>query len=109
MDNLSILSMLIVAGIITFLIRWFPFAVFKLGSDMGSGIRTLGKKLPFSAIAILVIYCLRNINPLVFPYGLPEAISILAVILLHLWKRNNLISIGSGTVIYMILIQQFFP
>ena len=108
MNNLLILSILLVAGIITFLIRWFPFAVLRSGDEMGPGLKTLGKNLPFAAIAILIIYCLRTVNPLIFPYGLPEGISILAVVLLHLWKRNNLISIGSGTVIYMILIQQIF-
>ena len=105
---MEILLILIVAGAVTFIIRWFPFAVFRAGDEMGPGLRALGKNLPFAAIAILIIYCLRSVNTLVFPYGLPEAISILLVVLLHLWKRNNLISIGSGTVIYMILIQQIF-
>ena len=40
--------------------------------------------------------------------GLPEAIAIVFVVLLHLWKRQMLISIAGGTICYMVLVQYVF-
>ena len=59
-------------------------------------------------MAVLIVYCLKSVTILSFPFGLPEAIAIALVCLLHLWKRNALFSIGLGTVCYMILIQIVF-
>ncbi len=64
--------------------------------------------LPAAIIAILVVYCLKNVNFLVGSRGVPELAAVLAVILLHLWKRNTLLSIGVGTVVYMFLVQVVF-
>lgn len=71
-------------------------------------IQYLGKVLPPAVIGMLVIYCLKSVNVLAAPFGLPELIAVAAVILLHVWKRNNLLSIGAGTVLYMFLIQVVF-
>lgn len=59
-------------------------------------------------MGMLVVYCLKNVNVLSFPYGLPELVSIICVVALHLWKRNTLLSILIGTVCYMSLIQFVF-
>ena len=56
----------------------------------------------------LVVYCLKNTKILGAPYGIPELISVVTVAVLHIWKRNNLLSIGIGTVLYMFLIQCIF-
>lgn len=59
-------------------------------------------------MGMLVVYCLRGIDVLHMPYGLPELIAVAAVMLLHVWKRNSLLSIGAGTVLYMFLVQVVF-
>jgi branched-subunit amino acid transport protein AzlD len=59
-------------------------------------------------IGMLVVYCLKNTKILEAPYGIPELISVVTVAVLHIWKRNNLLSIGVGTVLYMVLIQTVF-
>ena len=64
--------------------------------------------MPPAIIATLIVYCLKSVNLLAFPSGIPELISIAAVVLLHLWKRNTLLSVGAGTICYMILIQCVF-
>lgn len=92
----------------TFLTRLFPFLVFGRKGEPSLMIRFLGKALPPAVITILIIYCLRNVNFLLPKSVLPQLLSILAVVLLHLWKRNNLLSIGLGTVCYMLLIQYVF-
>ena len=63
---------------------------------------------PFAVIGMLVVYCLKEVSLINRPYGLPELLGCAATAALHLWKHNNLISIGGGTVIYMILVQQVF-
>ena len=67
-----------------------------------------GKVLPFSIMGMLVVYCLRNISFTAFPFGIPELLGCAVVALLHLWKRNTLLSIGVGTVFYMLLVQTVF-
>ena len=68
----------------------------------------LGRALTPAIIGMLVVYCLRSTSVLAVPYGAPEAIAVAVTALLHVWKRNNLLSIGSGTILYMFLIQSVF-
>ena len=78
------------------------------GKEIPPIIRYLGRVLPPAVIGMLVIYCLKNVSVLAAPFGLPEFIAVAAVIMLHVWKRNNLLSIGAGTALYMFLIQVVF-
>lgn len=103
----SLLIILAVA-LTTFATRVIPFLVFPKGREIPKTIQYLGKALTPAVIGMLVVYCLRNTAVLQYPYGIPEAISVLTVALLHIWKRNNLLSIGVGTVLYMVLIQMVF-
>lgn len=85
--------------------RFLPFLIFKKSNKSNSFITYLGKVLPYAAIGMLVVYCLKNVNITVPSYGIPEAIAILCIVVLHYWKENTLLSIGAGTAIYMILIR----
>lgn len=71
-------------------------------------ISKLGQLLPHAIMGMLVVYCLKGVTVTVFPHGIPELISVIAVVLLHLWKRNTLLSVGCGTILYMILVQNVF-
>ena len=64
--------------------------------------------LPPAVIGMLVVYCLGSTQVVAYPYGLPELIACLVVIGLHAWRRNVLLSVGAGTVLYMILVQMVF-
>lgn len=97
-----------VVVVCTYFTRAAAFVLFGGKREVPSSVKYLGKVLPPAIIAILVIYCLKGINITVFPYGLAEIISVLCVAILHIWKRNNLLSIGLGTVIYMVLVQVVF-
>lgn len=103
----SLVIIAVVAGTI-FFTRLFPFLFFPPGKEIPPMVRYLGKVLPPAVIGMLVIYCLKEVQLTVYPYGIPEAVSVAAVVLLHLWKRNNLLSIGAGTVLYMFLVQAVF-
>ena len=92
----------------TMLTRFLPFLVFSPKRPTPKYIQFLGKALPGAIFAMLVVYCLRNVNVLQFSYGLPELIAIAVTIGLHLWKRQMLVSIAGGTVCYMLLVQLIF-
>ncbi|MGB8453519.1 MAG: AzlD domain-containing protein [Anaerocolumna sp.] len=90
------------------IIRILPFILFPVNKESPGYILYLGKVLPYTIIGMLVIYCLKDISFTLSPYGMPEVISIAAIIILHLWKSNTFFSIGAGTVIYMLLVQFIF-
>ena len=92
----------------TMLTRFLPFAVFSSKRPTPPYIQYLGKVLPGAIFSMLVVYCLKGITPLAYPYGLPELISVAVVVGLHLWKGNTLASIALGTLCYMMLVQLVF-
>lgn len=104
---LSITIILLVA-VTTFATRVVPFLVFPKGKEIPKTIEYLGKVLTPAVIGMLVVYCLKDTQILAAPHGIPEAIAVLVVLVLHIWKRNNLLSIGVGTVLYMVLVQCVF-
>ncbi len=104
---LSVIIILLVA-ITTFATRAIPFILFPEGKKVPKAVEYLGKVLPPAVIGMLVVYCFKSVNPLTAPFGLPELIAGVTVVVLHLWKRNNLLSIGVGTVLYMVLVQTVF-
>ena len=65
----------------------------------------LGKALPAAVFAMLVVYCLKNAQPVSGIPALTELIAIAATALLHLWRKNMLLSIAGGTICYMVLLQ----
>ncbi len=95
-------------SIVTILLRFLPFWIWGRDGKTPKYIAYLGKVLPQAIIGMLVIYCLRNVSFLESPFGIPEIVAVCSVILLQAWKRNSLISILGGTVIYMVLLQGIF-
>jgi len=92
----------------TMITRFLPFIVFKRSKSNSSYIGYLSRVLPYSAIGLLVVYCLKDVSFKSPVNWLPEVISIGCITALHHWKENTLLSIGAGTVIYMVLIQFVF-
>lgn len=99
---------IVVVAITTFATRVTPFLLFPKGKEIPKTIQYLGKVLTPAVIGMLVVYCLKNTKVASAPFGIPELIAVSTVVVLHLWKRNNLLSIGVGTVLYMVLIQAVF-
>ncbi|GAB6160152.1 branched-chain amino acid transporter permease [Howardella ureilytica] len=99
------IGMVVLGTVIT---RFLPFIIFPSGKTTPKYIQYLGKVIPGSIFGLLVVYALRNTNVLSGSHGIPEAIAIGIIIVLHLWKRNMLISIAGGTISYMLLIQFIF-
>ena len=92
----------------TMLTRFLPFLLFPAGKPTPKYIQYLGKVLPPAVFGLLVVYCLKDVSLLAGSHGLPELIAIAVVTVLHLWKRQMLVSIAGGTVCYMLLVQFVF-
>lgn len=102
------LSAILVIAAVTFGTRIVPFILFGKDKPTPKYIVYIGNYLPPAVIAMLIIYCLKNVKLGVFPFGIPEVIGVVTVAVLHIWKRNNLISIIGGTALYMMAIQFIF-
>ena len=100
------LAIITVTVVITALIRFAPFLIFHKGTP--KHIMYLGKVLPHAVMGMLVVYCLKNVSIISAPFGVPELLAVLVVVLLHKWKHNTLLSVGVGTVCYMLLVQMVF-
>ena len=92
----------------TMLTRFIPFIIFPAGKPTPKYIQYLGNVLPSAVFGLLIIYCLKNVSIFAGSHGIPEMLSIILVVLLHLWKRQMLLSIAGGTIFYMILVRIIF-
>lgn len=92
----------------TMITRFLPFIFFPDTKTPPAYILYLGKVLPYAVIGMLVVYCLKGVSISADPFALPEIIAIISIIVLHLWRKNTLLSIGLGTAIYMVLVQFIF-
>ena len=97
-----------VMALITALLRFLPFIIFKGKASTPKLVEKLGRLLPSAVIAMLVVYCLKDMNFSATVNYLPAIIAGLLVGVLHVWKSNTLLSVISGTVCYMLLVQYVF-
>lgn len=101
-----LLILIMVAG--TMFTRFLPFWIFPPNKPTPPYVAYLGKVLPCAVIGLLVVYCLKGVDLMSATHGLPEFLGVAVTAGLHLWKRNTLLSIGGGTVLYMLLVQLVF-
>ena len=92
----------------TIVTRFLPFLLFGRGKTAPEFVRYLGRVLPGAVFAMLIVYCLKDVSPVRYSYGLPEAAGILVTLAVHAWKRQMLLSIAGGTLCYMLLVQLVF-
>lgn len=109
-----------VMAVVTFLTRALPFLLFDRGDHPPKLVLYLGRVLPPAVIAMLIIYCLKSnilaveanltslLDPAVLNQWLPALLAVAVVVILHIWKHNNLLSIFGGTILYMFLVQAVF-
>lgn len=100
--------MILVIAAVTYLTRVAPFVLFSNHKEPPQIVLYLGRVLPPAVMTMLVVYCLKAVQPLTFPFGLPEVLSCGLIVLLHVWRRNMLLSIFGGTAVYMFLVQVLF-
>ena len=88
--------------------RWLSFWLFPESKKPPAVVEYLGRVLPAAMMGLLVVYCLKGVSLTAAPYGIPELIGVAVTAGLHLWRRNTLLSIAAGTVVYMVLVQFVF-
>ena len=108
MTDLHTIGLIAVMSLVTMALRFLPFLLFGGSKKVPAFVSYLGRVLPYAIMGMLVVYCLKGVSWTNPPHGVPELLAILAVVGLHLWKRNALLSIGAGTVLYMLLVQLVF-
>ena len=105
MTDIHAALMIAVIALVTAGLRFLPFLIFRGKGSTPKLITYLGKVLPFAIIGMLVVYCLKDVSVIVPPFGLPELGAAVVVIAAQWKSRNSLVSILSGTAVYMILIR----
>jgi len=99
----TLLIITLIVALITFTTRLLPFAFFR-NKQVPQALSSLETGLPVMIMVLLAMNCLKNVEWTSYPHGLPEIICIIIVGVLHLYKRNALISILSGTLVYVLLV-----
>ncbi len=105
MSDLYIIWVILVMAVVTMLLRFLPFIIFDHGEKLPQWISYLGKVLPSAIMSMLLVYCLRNINFTQGSRGIPELLCVGIAVLLHVWKRNTILSIGVSTILFMVITQ----
>jgi len=106
--NLHDILLVTIMALVTILLRFLPFWVFAGEKKTPEIILYLGRVLPFAIMGMLVVFCLKGTTLGALSGWLPQLIAGGAVVLVHIWKRNTLLSILVGTVLYMVLVQLVF-
>ena len=88
--------------------RAVPFLLFSNKDKLPPWVLYLGGALPHASMAMLLVFCLKDIRLFHAPHGLPELLALLFTAGLHVWRNNVLLSIAGGTVCYMMLVQHVF-
>ncbi len=102
LTELQTLAIIGAVALATILTRFLPFLLFPESRPIPGYIAYLGKRLPAAVIGLLVVYCFKGVSITSSPYGIPELVSTLVIILLHQLKGNTFLSIGGGTLCYML-------
>lgn len=105
-ENFRVLVMILLIALVTAGIRFLPFLLFRKKTP--DAVLYLGQVLPYSIMAMLIVYCLKGVSFTEGTHGIPEAAAVAVVVLLHKWKHSTLLSILGGTVLYMVLVQVVF-
>lgn len=108
LTEIQTLIMILAVTFGTMITRFVPFLLFPQSKEPPKYILYLGRVLPPAMMGLLVVYCLKDVSLANSPHGLPELLAIAAIVIVHKWKGNVLISIGGGTLLYMFLVQVVF-
>ncbi len=108
MSDITLAIAIGITSLVTLATRALPFIIFSNGKKTPEFITYLGNKLPYAVMAMLVVYCLRGMSFSSASGFVPEIIASAITIGSYIWKKNTLLSIILGTVVYMVLVQFVF-
>ena len=99
---------ILVMGIVTLATRIFPVFIFGRNEQVPDFVLYLGRVVPYTAMGLLIVYCLKDVSIFSGSHALPEIISLVVVSVTYLLKRNTILSVVIGTILYMVLVQTVF-
>ena len=108
MNSTQAILAIVVMAVVTAALRFIPFLIFRDKDKTPKIVTYLGQVLPCAIMGMLVVYCLRGVSFGSVSGFLPELIAGTLVVVLYVWKRSTLLSIISGTLCYMLLVQFVF-
>ena len=108
MTTLQLLITVAMISLGTVAMRFLPYILFPAGKPTPRFVQYLGKVLPGAVFAMLLVYSLKDVTILSGSHGIPELIAIAVVVALHLWKKQMMLSMAGGTIVYMVLVQLVF-
>ena len=101
----GILLAVLVSAVCTFILRALPFLAFNGEINMPLWLDRLGQVLPAAIMAVLIVYCLKDVGSDLRGIAFPKGIAVVVVAVSYKWKHNTLISIAVGTSLYMVLLR----
>ena len=107
-DYRHALIIILIMGAVTLATRLLPVLIFGRGEKVPDFILYLGDTVPFTAMGLLIVYCLKDVTVIEAPHALPEIIALAIVSGTYLWKKNTIFSVVIGTAVYMVLVQMVF-
>lgn len=108
MNTIQHIIIIAIVAIATMITRFLPFIAFPANKETPKYIKYLGKVLPAAVLGLLVVYSLKDVSVFNDNHAIPEAICIVVTVFLHFWKRQMILSISAGTILYMVLVQSIF-
>ncbi|UUX34971.1 branched-chain amino acid transporter permease [Fundicoccus culcitae] len=108
MTNTEIIITIIVIAAGTILTRFIAFIIFPPHKTPPKFVQYLSKTLPAAVIGLLVVYAFKDTQLFAYPYALPEIIASIVLVIIHVWKRNTMLTIAISTLLYMFLVQIVF-
>lgn len=100
--------LILTMGIVTLGTRLLPYLIFGTKDTIPPLVVYLGKIIPYAAMGMLIIYCLKDTDITAGSHGIPEAIAAAAVAVSYIWKKSTILSVLFGTILYMVLVQTIF-
>jgi len=107
-DYIHAIIIIIIMGAATLATRLLPVLIFGRGEKVPEFILYLGETVPYTAMGLLIVYCLKDVSVVDSPHALPEIIALAVVSATYLWRKNTIFSVVIGTAVYMILVQTVF-
>lgn len=107
-NDMHAMIIILVMGVATLATRILPVLIFGQGKQVPDYILYLGKVVPYTAMGLLIVYCLKDVQVLEAPHAVPEILALAIVSGSYLWKRNTILSVVLGTAAYMAMVQLVF-
>lgn len=102
-ESLRVIAIILMCAAITFGLRALPFIFFRGNRTLPVWLDRLGRALPPLIMAVLIIYCLKDVPYEPVSAGIPQAAGVLATAVVYKWRNNTLLGIAAGTAVYMLI------